>query len=185
MSLVAIFSYLLQIHGTSTPVAWCYIMVCAAVCVKGGFFCLFYTCTCKVWLWLHLRCTSSPVQVRLMTTGRETQRSAGEQSIILSKYIQLPLLSLCSYRINSHYTQSELISQRCLPIPGTKLTPNEYRVPGLISGEWMLNVRWLSGGEVRQEQRSHVIGSASFQVATSSLQRSLCDYLVSWRVGIW
>lgn len=47
---------------------------------------------------------------------------------------------MCSYRINSHYTQSELISQCCLLIPRTKLTPSESRAFCCRS----IGIRWMN-----------------------------------------
>lgn len=85
-----------------------------------------------------------------------------EKSIILSKYNSL---SGCSYRINSHYTQSELIFQRCLLIPWTKPTPNESQA--LRVGRWyQVSVTQLIG-EAQEERRSHVTRSYSHQDNTS------------------
>lgn len=93
-----------------------------------------------------------------MTTEKLSVMCVREKSIILSKYNSL---SGCSCRINSHYTQSELIFQWCLLIPWTKPTPNESQA--LSVGRWyQVSVTQLTG-EAQEERRSHVTRSYSHQ----------------------
>lgn len=100
---------------------------------------------CEVGQCVYLRCTSSPSLVHPATAEEKRGVTRGRAGHYFIWIHSTHSLTLCSFRINSHYTRSELISQRRLMIPGTKLTPAESRGPlyGLIvSDEWMAAARW-------------------------------------------